>query len=93
MIKNGVYAAGLSVLNKDLSVNIDATINHAENLIKNGLHGVFFYGSTGMSQLVGLEDKKKLISKKTKAIIPVHMLGVTCKMDEIKKIAKKKKRR
>ena len=62
MIK-GVYAAGLSVLNKDLSVNIDATINHAENLIKNGLHGVFFYGSTGMSQLVGLEDKKKLISK------------------------------
>ena len=63
MIKNGVYAAGLSVLNKDLSVNIDATINHAENLIKNGLHGVFFYGSTGMSQLVGLEDKKKLISK------------------------------
>ena len=63
MIKKGVYAAGLSVLNKDLSVNIDATINHAENLIKNGLHGVFFYGSTGMSQLVGLEDKKKLISK------------------------------
>ena len=62
MIK-GVYAAGLSVLNKDLTVNIDATINHAENLIKNGLHGVFFYGSTGMSQLVGLEDKKKLISK------------------------------
>ena len=63
MIKKGVYAAGLSVLNKDLTVNIDATINHAENLIKNGLHGVFFYGSTGMSQLVGLEDKKKLISK------------------------------
>ena len=39
MIKKGVYAAGLSVLNKDLSVNIDATINHAEGLIQNGLHG------------------------------------------------------
>ena len=34
-------------------------------------------------------DLKKLISK-TKAIIPVHMLGVTCKMDEIKQIAKNK---
>ena len=37
------------------------------------------------------DDLKKLISKKTKAIIPVHMLGVTCKMDEIKQIAKKNK--
>ena len=63
MIKKGVYAAGLSVLNKDLSVNIDATINHAEGLIQNGLHGVFFWGSTGQSQLVSLQDKKKLISK------------------------------
>tara|TARA_A100001015_G_scaffold42933_1_gene47069 strand:- start:1277 stop:2155 length:879 start_codon:yes stop_codon:yes gene_type:complete len=62
MIK-GVYAAGLSVLNKDLSVNIDATINHAESLIQNGLHGVFFFGSTGQSQLCGIRDKKKLISK------------------------------
>ena len=63
MIKKGVYAAGLSVLNKDLSVNIDATINHAEGLIQNGLHGVFFFGSTGQSQLCGIRDKKKLISK------------------------------
>ena len=63
MIKKGVYAAGLSVLNKDLSVNIDATINHAEGLIQNGLHGVFFFGSTCQSQLCGIQDKKKLISK------------------------------
>jgi len=37
------------------------------------------------------EDLQKLITKKTKAIIPVHMLGVSCKMDQIKKIAKKNK--
>ncbi len=63
MIIRGVYAAGLSVLNSDLSLNIDATINHAEGLIKNGLHGVFFFGSTGQSQLCGIQDKKKLISQ------------------------------
>ena len=51
MLKRGVYAASLSVLNKDLTLNVEATISHAENLIKNGLHGCFFFGSTGMSQL------------------------------------------
>ena len=34
------------------------------------------------------KDLKKKITKKTKVIIPVHMLGVSCDMDEIKKIAK-----
>ncbi len=33
------------------------------------------------------KDLKKKITKKTKAIIPVHMLGVSAKMNEIKKIA------
>ena len=42
MIKNGVYAAGLSLLKKDLSLDVQATIAHAESIIKNGLHGVFF---------------------------------------------------
>ena len=42
MIKRGVYAASLSVLNKDLTLNVEATISHAENLIKNGLHAVSY---------------------------------------------------
>ena len=58
MIKKGVYAAGLSVLNNDFSLNIDATIRHAENIIQEGLHGVFFFGSTGQSQLISLSEKK-----------------------------------
>ena len=37
------------------------------------------------------EDLKKKITKKTKAIIPVHMAGVAAKMDEIMAIAKKHK--
>lgn len=32
---------------------------------------------------------EKAITKKTKAILPVHWTGRTCKMDQIKKIAKK----
>ena len=63
MIKNGVYAAGLSVLNVDRTLNIDATINHASKAIQSGLHGVFFFGSTGQSQLISTNEKKELIAK------------------------------
>ncbi len=63
MIKRGIYAAGLSVFNKDYTLNIKATIDHAVNSINFGLHGVFFFGSTGQSQLISLNEKKELINK------------------------------
>ena len=63
MIKKGVYAAGLSVLNADRTLNIDATIAHASQAIQSGLHGIFFFGSTGQSQLISSNEKKELISK------------------------------
>ena len=58
MLTRGVYAATLSLLNKDLSLNVEATVSHAENLIKQGLHGVFFFGSTGQSQLISNTEKR-----------------------------------
>ena len=63
MIKKGVYAASISIFNEDNSLNIAATIDHAESLIKSGLHGVFFFGSTGQSQLISTSEKKELIAK------------------------------
>jgi len=63
MIKKGVYAAGLSVINSGGTLNVDATISHASDAIKNGLHGVFFFGSTGQSQLISSSEKKELIAK------------------------------
>ena len=63
MIKKGVYAASLSIINEDGSLNIDTTINHAEKIIRNGLHGTFFFGSTGQSQLISSLEKKELIAR------------------------------
>ena len=63
MIKKGVYAATLSVLDENGSLDIDETIAHAENIIKEGLHGVFFFGSTGQSQLISMAEKKELVSR------------------------------
>ena len=62
-ILEGVYAAGLSVLKEDLSLDIEKTIEHHEHLIKEGLNGTFFFGSTGQSQLISIGEKKSLISK------------------------------
>ena len=59
---NGIYAATLSVLNDDLSLNIKNTINHAENVMELGCHGVVFFGSTGQSQLISLSDKIQMIN-------------------------------
>ena len=63
MIKKGVYAASLSILNKEKTLNIDLTIDHAVDAIKSGLHGVFFFGSTGQSQLISITEKKEFIAK------------------------------
>ena len=59
---NGIYAATLSILNDDLSLNINRTIDHAENVIELGCHGVVFFGSTGQSQLISLSEKIQLIN-------------------------------
>ena len=63
MIKKGIYAASLSVLNENGTLNINETILHAENAIRSGLHGVFFFGSTGQSQLISINEKKEFIAK------------------------------
>ena len=59
----GIYAASLSIINDNLSLNIDKTIKHAENIIDYGCHGVVFFGSTGQSQLISLSEKILLINK------------------------------
>jgi len=62
-IKKGIYAASMSIFNQDLSLDVDSTIQHSEKLIKEGLHGAIFFGSTGCSQLISSMEKKKLIDK------------------------------
>ncbi len=59
----GVYAAGLSVLKEDLSLDVKKTVEHHEHLIKEGLNGTFFFGSTGQGQLISIGEKKRLISE------------------------------
>ena len=59
----GIYAASMSVLNDDLTLNIDKTIEHSEMVIENGCHGAAIFGSTGQAQLIPVAEKIKLLNK------------------------------
>jgi 4-hydroxy-tetrahydrodipicolinate synthase len=60
---SGIFAATMSVLNSDLSLNVEKTIVHAEKLIDQGCHGTAIFGSTGQSQLISISEKIDLLNK------------------------------
>ena len=64
---SGIYAATMSVINSDLSLNIEKTIDHAEKLIDQGCHGTAIFGSTGQSQLISISEKIDLLNKLSKS--------------------------
>ena len=59
----GIFAASMSVINPDLSLNIEKTIDHAEKLIDQGCHGTVIFGSTGQAQLISISEKISLLNK------------------------------
>jgi len=59
---SGIFAASMSVINSDLSLNIEKTISHVEKLIDNGCHGTAIFGSTGQAQLIPISEKIKLLN-------------------------------
>jgi 4-hydroxy-tetrahydrodipicolinate synthase len=60
---NGIYAATMSILNEDLSLNVAKTIKHSEQLINDGCHGVAIFGSTGQAQLISVSEKIRLLNE------------------------------
>ena len=66
---------------------VNTWISTAEAVIKNNLK-VKFVDIDENTYLISIKDIKK-ITKNTSAIIPVHLYGQPCDMDEILKISKK----
>ena len=63
----GIYSASMSVINDDLSLNIQKTIDHAEMVIDQGCHGAALFGSTGQAQLISISDKINLFNQLSKS--------------------------
>ena len=64
---SGIFAASMSVLNNNLSLNVEKTIKHAERLIDQGCHGTVIFGSTGQSQLIPISEKIDLLNNLSKS--------------------------
>ena len=58
----GIYAASMSLLNDNLTLNVKKTIEHAEMIIEQGCHGVAIFGSTGQAQLIPVSEKIDLLN-------------------------------
>ncbi len=59
----GIFAASMSVLNQDLTLNVTKTVEHAEKLIDQGCHGTAIFGSTGQAQLIPISEKINLFNQ------------------------------
>jgi len=59
----GIYAASMSILDNNLSLNIEKTIKHSEKIIDQGCHGVAIFGSTGQAQLISVSEKINLLNQ------------------------------
>ena len=78
-ILKGVFAAAMSVLKADLSLDIEETLKHAKkNLDSNGV-GSAFFGSTGCGQLISISEKKEFINALSKESFKEKILiGTSC---------------
>ncbi len=78
-ILKGVFAASISVLKADLSLDIRETLLHAKkNLDDNGV-GSAFFGSTGCGQLISIGEKKTFIEALSKENFKEKILiGTSC---------------
>ena len=62
----GVFAATMSVLKADLSLDIKETLNHAKKQLDDNGVGSAFFGSTGCGQLISISEKKAFINALSK---------------------------
>src|SRR5215831_1661783 len=64
----GVFPAITTQLNKDESLNLEATARHADALIQSGVSGIIFLGSLGENQALSADEKRRLIEAMIKSV-------------------------
>ena len=78
-ILKGVFAASISVLKADLSLDIKETLNHAKKNLDNNGVGSAFFGSTGCGQLISISEKKAFLEALSKENFKEKILiGTSC---------------
>lgn len=77
---NGVYAASLTPMHADLSVDNDAFADHCKDLMQRGCHGIALFGTTGEGFSFSVGERKKAIeSLIARGVDPQRlMVGIIC---------------
>ncbi|MEP6756694.1 MAG: dihydrodipicolinate synthase family protein, partial [Chthonomonadales bacterium] len=63
----GVFPALTTQMNRDQSINYDATANHIDVLIKSGVEGIIMLGSLGENTLLEPEEKREVMRQAIQA--------------------------
>jgi dihydrodipicolinate synthase/N-acetylneuraminate lyase len=64
----GVFPAITTQLNRDQSLDLEATARHAEALMASGVSGLVFLGSLGENQALLAEEKREVVAAMAKAV-------------------------
>ena len=92
-VGNGTDALEIAIealdmpIGSEIIVPANSFIASSEAVTRSG-HRVVFVDIDSESYVISIEDLKKRITSKTKAIMAVHLYGHPCDMDELAKIAK-----
>tara|TARA_B100000989_G_C19523676_1_gene465635 strand:+ start:316 stop:1479 length:1164 start_codon:yes stop_codon:yes gene_type:complete len=95
-LSNGTVALELAIkslnlkLNSEIIVTSRSFVASASSILNCGMK-IKFCDINLNTQNIDIKSLKKIITKKTKAIIIVHFAGMPCEMDSLVKIAKNKK--
>src|SRR5215510_10333569 len=65
---HGVFPAITTQMNRDGSLNLEATARHAEILIESGVSGLIFLGSLGENQALSPGEKRRVIETMVKVV-------------------------
>ncbi len=57
----GVFAASLTPLTKDLSVDFATMANHCHHLLANGCDGILICGTTGEAASLSIDERRKIL--------------------------------
>jgi len=76
----GVFAASLTPLKNDLSIDFDRLISHCRWLLDNGCNGIVVMGTTGEANSFSVKERMEILDALIEAEIPAHKLlaGTGC---------------
>ncbi len=75
-VPNGVYAAALTPLHADLSIDHETLAAHVRRLLTHGCDGVAVLGTTGEASSFSVEERLEIVDRLAGAGLPMHRLLV-----------------